>query len=407
MDHERADNPRRKADQITQWLVSPDRGNESPEDYFAGLCGQLQKAGLPLFFASTSIRTMNPEVAVKNLRWNKKTGMESFLRTHQGVRGMGFEKSPIAAAEREGSPVRCQLEGPRDEIRFPICQELKDDGATDYVLHYFDWRRGHGFMSFATDKAGGFSDEDLALLEAVAPAISVRNQVLSLDWCLVSLLQTYLGRNASDRVIGGNFQRGTGERIRAVIWMSDLRGFTRRVDNEPLDDVIEALDQYFSCLALPVMENGGEVLKFIGDAVLGIFPLDKGWPRGACSMALGAAETAFESMDRLNKERMSKNLSPMDFGLVLHVGEVMYGNIGTTGRLDFTVIGPAVNETSRIESLCKELGHPLLLTSEFAQLAERDDLVGLGQHALRGVSHKVSLYTLPEFDRKQSHHVEG
>jgi adenylate cyclase len=407
MTQPRSEEPRRDVDLITQWVLGTDRRNESAIVYFEGLCTRILEAGVPLSFCSTSISTMNPEVAVQNLRWKKEHGIESFFRPHVAVHGPKFDQSPIAAAQKKGGRVHCPLERPLDEIPYPICRELAQEGATDYVLEYFPYRRGHGFMSFGTDQKGGFSKRDLALIQGLVPAVAVRNELFSQHWALESLLKTYLGRNASNRVLGGDFQRGTGEKIRAVIWMSDLRNFTQKVDNEPLDDVIASLDQYFSCLALPIMEHGGEVLKFIGDAVLGIFPLDKGWPRSACAMALTAAEEAFASMEKLNLQRASTNRAPMHFGLVLHVGEVMYGNIGTPDRLDFTVIGPAVNEASRIEGLCKKLGHPLLITQDFAQLAEREDLVGLGKHSLRGVSHEVDIFTLPDLEQNPGRDHQG
>ena len=199
--------------------------------------------------------------------------------------------------------------------------------------------------------------------------------------------------------MGGLVKRGDGEEIHAVIWFSDLRNSTALADTLSRDDYLSTLNQYFDCVAGAVIENCGEVLKFIGDAVLAIFPIDEpDSPRPeACMEALAAVRDAQQRIGDVNRDREARSEPPLGFGTGLHRGNITYGNIGTTKRLDFTVIGPAVNEAARIESLCKSLGEPVLTSSAFAQCVA-GELRSLGQHLLRGVSAKEEIFTLPATD---------
>ena len=235
----------------------------------------------------------------------------------------------------------------------------------------------------------------LAALVRTVPALSLIIELASLRFATRSLLETYLGSNAARHVLAGAFRRGGGERINAVIWTCDLRGFTSLVDRTPIDDVLETLNRFFEVVADPIADQGGEVLKFIGDAVLGIFPCEPGGQEQACTRALSAATTAFASLATVNQALAAAGRAPLHFGVALHVGEVTYGNVGATGRLDFTVIGKAVNEVTRVEALCKRLQRQLLLTADFARASGRDDLISLGRHELRGVSEPAELFTVP------------
>jgi adenylate cyclase len=207
-------------------------------------------------------------------------------------------------------------------------------------------------------------------------------------------LETYLGANAARRVLTGAFKRGHGEILNTVIWFCDLRGFTSLVDTRPMQEVIPVLNRYFETMAGPVEEAGGEILKFIGDAMLAIFPIDERGPAPRCTKALGAALAALDRVEDLGRDPEWPRLKT---GVALHLGEVMYGNIGARSRLDFTVIGPSVNEASRVESLCKEVGVPLLVTGAFQRAAPDAQLVSLGNHRLRGVAEEVELFTAPRY----------
>jgi adenylate cyclase len=259
-------------------------------------------------------------------------------------------------------------------------------------LVFSDGRRSS--FSCATDRPGGFTENDLELLEETALPLALRVELASAHIATSTLLNVYLGPNAAKRVLTGAFRRGGGELVEAVIWYCDLRGFTTLVDARPVADVVPILDRYFESVAGPVSDNGGEILKFIGDAMLAVFRIEPNMPTDEpCARALAAAETALAALGELNATLGTS----LTIGVALHVGEVMYGNIGARDRLDFTVIGRAVNEACRVEALCKELRVALLVTSSFAAAHPASGVVSLGDYTLRGVARPHELFTLPRF----------
>jgi adenylate cyclase len=219
-----------------------------------------------------------------------------------------------------------------------------------------------------------------------------------------TVLETYLGHLTGERVLNGLIHRGEGEDIHAVLWLCDLRGSTPLADKLPRRAFLELLNDYFECMAGAVLAHRGEVLKFIGDAMLAIFPIGsitehpERCPEHmrACTDAIAAAREAMHRMTDLNRQRAERGEPPLRFGIALHLGDVMYGNVGAPGRLDFTVIGPAVNEAARLEAMCKTLARPLVISAEFARVLP-ESLVSLGVHALRGVRRRHELFTLAEF----------
>jgi adenylate cyclase len=229
------------------------------------------------------------------------------------------------------------------------------------------------------------------LLPVLAMAVEIRvNRRLTKN-----LLRVYVGEHAGGEILAGRITRGSGSTVTAAIWNCDLRGFTSISELWPRDDVIALLNEYFDTMAKPVEEHGGEILKFIGDAMLAVFPVDQ---ENACARALQAAREARAGMAELNRIRIERGQRALGFGLALHVGDVMYGNIGSRSRLDFTVIGPAVNVASRLESLTKELRREVLISGAFARLCPctGDSLVRLGAFPLRGVGEPVEVFSLPE-----------
>lgn len=250
------------------------------------------------------------------------------------------------------------------------------------------------FVSWATDRPGGFRDDDVALIDAVVPAFSLRLELESATFAVESLLSTYLGRDAAARVLGGEFKRGSGSRIQAVIWTADLRGFTVLVDEHGVEEAMQTLDEYFGCVAAPIGAHGGEILKFVGDAVLAVFPIGDEPARAVCARALAALDDATAARVAVDDARAARGRGPLRFGIALHVGEVFYGNIGVPGRLDFTVIGPAVNEACRVEEMTKQLGTPILATDAFVRAAETDRATPVGEHAIAGVAAPIRLHAL-------------
>ncbi len=374
--------------ELAKWLSASETVGE-PEAIFNELNERLLSAGMQLHRASCGLSTMHPEVFAKQLIWEVEKGAYGVLRSHEIIDSEVYRQSPPAYVTYQQKKLHLSLEGPRDQMEYEICRELKQLGATDYLILPMPFRNGiNSFISWSTTISGGFGSDEVELLEAIVPWISLRLELESARFATSSLLRTYLGENAAHRVLSGEFKKGSGEMIHAVIWSCDLRGFTERVDSNPLEVVLHDLDQYFSFVAKPIMENGGEVLKYIGDAVLGVFPFINGEVT-ACTNALRAAAQAFLS----KKEQSALCHSEIQFGVALHVGKVMFGNIGAEGRLDFTVIGSAVNEVCRVEAMCKDLGQELIVTQSFIDAAQRDDATSLGTYKLRGVEDQHELYT--------------
>lgn len=378
---------------LLSWLLDPANHSLQAEHLVEQLSQRLIDAGIPIWRCSTSLLTLHPEVWTRNITWVRETGSRVLLVPHTQSAQPGYLDSPVRAVHQSRTSLRCRLL-PGDEPAFPPLRELKEKGATDYVIHPLFLSDGRlTYLSFTTDVAGGFTDAQLKSFEALLPLLAMRLELESAHFATQCLLTTYLGSSAAERVLAGNFKRGGGERIRAAVWICDLRGFTQLVDQQPIEEVLAVLDRYFECTAGEVTAVGGEVLKFIGDAVLAIFPVGEAGPEDACRRALTAAEAALASMGKLNGERTGQGSSPLGLGVALHLGEVMYGNIGARNRLDFTVIGSAVNEVTRVESLCKPLGMPLLLSARFAEAAGVP-VVSLGRHALKGVGEPMEVFTL-------------
>jgi adenylate cyclase len=278
--------------------------------------------------------------------------------------------------------------------------ELRAAGITHYVafINRFAAERAIGEMdcvysSWMAD-GEGFSDADIDTLERLMPFLGLALKSASLGRIAETLVVTYLGRDAGRRVLRGQIRRGVAERIEAVLWFSDLRSYTRISDTSSPDEIIPMLNDYGEAVVAAVHENGGDVLKLIGDGVLAIFPAER--PSGACAAALAAAKSAQKAVTGLNSRRAADRLPFTDMYLGLHIGEVFYGNIGSNERLDFTVIGPAVNEVSRITAMCRSVDQPLLLSAAFAAAATEGDepFVSVGRYALRGVGRPQDLYTL-------------
>jgi adenylate cyclase len=355
----------------TRWVLDPARATEDDRTLIAGYADQLIAAGVRLHRLSTSFRPLDPQIWVHNHRWCRgEVTVEERDReitpTHPVYLG-----SPAQAIHRGATKIRERLDPAQPTAsRWHTLHEFARDGATDYLIYAIDAGRDglRSYISYTTDRPGGFADEDLALLDEVHPAISMLIQLRAMHITCTSMLRTYLGPNAAMRVLDGQVQRGTGERITAAIWFCDLRDFTGLSDALPPAELLQLLDRYFEVVSGPVVDEGGEVLKFIGDAMLAIFPVGAAGPRDACSRAARAAMSALERFEA----EVARSLAghTLSFGISLHLGDVYYGNIGARRRLDFTVIGPAVNLAARVQGKCSELATPLLLTSAFVEQLE-------------------------------------
>ena len=357
----------------------------------------LRRHDIPVSRASLNVHTFHPEVFVRNLVWSADTGTSSMTILHFDLLSTTYKDSPVALIYQGSGPIRRRLTGPHAQLDFPICRELAEGGSTDYLilpLEFSDGRRT--YASFCCDTEDGLSDDHVAALLEIAPYLALRVELASSYFATSSLLQLYLGKNAARRVLAGNFKRGHGDSIDAAVWYCDLRGFTEMSDHSAAGQVVEMLDTYFECVADAIRESGGEILKFIGDAVLAIFDFADSSPERACRHALHAATRALDAVDEWN-QRSHLGDDKLRLGVALHAGSVLYGNIGSRERLDFTVIGAAINEVCRLEPLCKTIGVPLVMSQRFTELVgagDDADLVGMGRFVLRGVRDPQEVFSL-------------
>ncbi len=392
------DELRTETNPLVNWLVLEAWKAMTSQDMVANLAAALVSAGFPLWRLRLFIRTLHPQLFAYGYTWQRGVdGIEEYQASHTGVQSEQFASSPFVAIINGEGGVRRRLEGPNPRLDFPVLKDLVEEGATDYVAMPLRFSDGQiNILILTSDRAGGFSTHELGQLYEILPTLSRQLESHAQRLSSLTLLRTYLGRNAGRRVLDGLVKRGDGEDIHAVIWFSDLRNSTSLAEALSRDDYLETVNQYFDCVAGAVIDNGGEVLKFIGDAVLAIFTIDdaENARPEACARALEAVRDAEQRMHIVNQEREAEDKPPLAFGTGLHRGDLTYGNIGTERRLDFTVIGSAVNEASRIEGLCKSLGRSILVSSRFAQSCA-SVLVSLGEHDLRGVSDRQEVFTLP------------
>ena len=380
-----------------EWLVQEAWKARSAPALVAQLAEALVATDIPLWRLRLLIRTLNPQLFAINYTWQRDTDeITEFHATHAGIQGAQYRNSPFAAIISGQGGVRRRLDGPDPELDFPILEDLVKEGATDYVAMPLRFSDGQiNILTMVSDRPGGFSTDELGQLYEVLPTLSRLLEAHAQRISALTLLRTYLGSNAGERVMNGLVKRGDGENLHAVIWFCDLRGSTALAESLSREDYLAALNQYFDCMAGAVIDHDGEVLKFIGDAVLAIFPIDDladPYPK-ACTSALDASRDAQQRIDDVNRERAERGEPPLAYGIGLHRGDLTYGNIGTTKRLDFTVIGSAVNEAARIKDMCKALDRPVLISEAFARSVP-GELVTLGRHNLRGVSAEQEIFTL-------------
>ncbi len=393
----------RLIDEVAEWLMSCALGETGIEALVGGCCTRLQASGIPLSRAYVAFRTLHPLFAGVGLTWTRSEGVRTFGYRHGDIEGTeDWEQSPFAHLLATGTPfLRRHLVGPDALIDFPALAVFRDQGATDYLAYAIPFANGtqagsgqSGLIgSWMTERASGFSDNDIRSLIRIQRRLAVACKITIRTEIARNVLDTYLGRISGQRVLEGRIRRGDGEMIHAVVWYSDLRDSTALADRMPAEEFLETLNDYFGCTAGAVLREGGEVLRFPGDAVLAIFPIDgagNSRPR-ACAAALAAAREAQRRLVEVNRQREAKGRPMLAFGLGLHLGDVMYGNIGVPERLEFSVIGPTANEAARIEALTKELGQPVLASAAFAA-CRPEGWISLGRYPLRGVGEPIEIF---------------
>jgi adenylate cyclase len=363
------------------------------------MCRRIVAAGIPLWRAFCAVGTLHPQISATAYIWRRSTpGAVRFTADHSFGSGPEFTTSPIAEVQRTGIMIRRRLHDPACALDYPALSEFKSDGGTDYAAMPMICSSGQiNSITWLTDRAGGFSDDEIAGLAAVAEALAIIVELQATRRIARHLMDTYVGHRTGERVLSGSITRGSGEAIRAVVWLCDLRGFTTLTDSMPRERVIAMLNDYFEAMVEAVTAEGGEALKFMGDGMLAIFELGATEdPRERCAAALRAAGAASEKIAARNLERRAAGDPEIHFGLALHLGEVSYGNIGAPTRLDFTVIGPAVNHAARLEKVGHELGRPVVTSASFAA-ASKEALESIGRHSLRGVAEPQEVFA-PKLD---------
>ncbi|MDP6406554.1 MAG: DUF427 domain-containing protein [Alphaproteobacteria bacterium] len=383
---------------LADWVLGRAWQAVSSEELTEQLGRQLTVLGIPLMRLSVGIWTLHPQLVGVTAIWQRdRDGVEVMPTPRGALQSAEYLKSPVRFVSEGLGGVRQRLDVDDPEFQFPIMDDLRQLGGTDYVAMPLPFSDGQiHTLTLTSDQPEGFSVADLGQLFLSVPLLSRLYEVHTLRHNTAVLLDTYLGARTGKRVLEGLTQRGDGEGIDAVIWFCDLRDSTALAESLPRDQFLEDLNLFFDGVAGAVLEHGGEVLRFIGDAVLAIFPVGEGGAKTAraCTSAIDAARDAERRMIELNEARAETGRAALGYGIGLHLGEVSYGNIGTTERLEFTVIGAAANQAARIEGLTKTLGRKILISDDFAREYPQA-LVSLGRHALRGVDTEREIFTLP------------
>jgi len=391
-----ADRPKHDSiDAISDWLTGPAHHvSSSLADEFDEFAWRMLAAGVPLLRATLHLRTLHPQYLGVTFVWWRTTGQTVLtLVTHEVQDLLGHEDNPVRRVVVGGETLRRRVDLPDDKLDFPILHDLKAEGATDYFAFPVKSSLNTNYMvTYLTDRVGGFTDREVSDLTRVSQRLSLLADLRSQRRIASNILTAYLGSNAGPKVLAGQIRRGTGEEITAVLWSSDLRGFTERSDRLAGIQVIAMLNALFDAQAKAIAGHGGEILKFIGDGLLAIFPIESAdMTAVAAGNALTAAARAVEAAHNLTNDPSLLGEPPLEIVVALHVGTVIYGNIGAADRLDFTVIGPAVNLVSRIEAVAKTLNRPIVVSDDFAR-AYGKQLEPLGLHELRGLATPHDLF---------------
>jgi adenylate cyclase len=369
---------------ILEWLIGGARQISSFARTIDELSWRLVAAGMPLLRVSVRGGTLHPQFLGATYVWWRTSGQtQEIMITHEVADLIPAAENPVMRVQ-SGEILRRRLEGPEARFDFSVLHDLKVRGATDYFALPVGGAFGpRAYMAaYVTDRRGGFLEREIADLTAVSDRLSIVADMNSQRQIAENVLKAYLGPQTGRKVLAGQIRRGSGESIAAVLWSSDLRRFTQMSDRLPGESLIGILNDLFDLQARAIASHGGEILKFVGDGLLAIFPVaNPGEAAGAAGNALAAAQEALAALDA---RATPAGESPLEIVIALHYGAVIYGNVGAADRLDFTVIGPAVNLVSRIEAVAKLLDLPLVVSDNFSD-AYGGPLRSLGRHQLRGL----------------------
>ncbi|MGE5147869.1 MAG: adenylate/guanylate cyclase domain-containing protein [Candidatus Eiseniibacteriota bacterium] len=383
-------------DALIRWFNEDAYKITSPWRLVREVCSRLVGAGVPLQQFTAFIYVLHPNFFGVAHRWERSTGkVNSIMGRIEVLASDEFSKSPVKVILDGAAAVRRRLDRPGFVPDFPVLLDYIAKGATDYLAMQLEFTDGvRHSVSLTCDRPGGFTLNELRLIDGLMPYMARLTEIQSNRYLARTLLDTYVGPDAGEAILTGNIRRGSAETLHAIVWMCDLRGFTGLSESLPRDELIALLNDYFECVGTPVRERGGEILKFIGDAMLAIFRI--GGPAAVGEGCRKAAEAVTEARARLaalNEKRAAEGKPALRCGIALHIGDVSYGNIGTVDRLDFTVIGPAVNLAARLTTLCGELGETVVLSEAVAR-GSHLHVESLGRHGLKGIAGDHEVFRL-------------
>jgi adenylate cyclase len=379
--------------EVLDWLAGGALSGPHSEDVLAQLCQRMVAAGIPLWRAAVFVTTLHPDVMGRRFLWQAESGVTTSNALHSLVETDDFRKSPFTTVYATRQPLRCRLADTDCSADFEVLHDLRRQGASDYAAFPLLFTDGTIHVAtWATRQPGGFTPEQFADLESIIAPLARVAEIRALRRTAGNLIDTYVGHQTGERILSGKIRRGYVEAIRAAIWLSDMRGFTVLSEQLPPQTLIDRLNLYFGCQVPAVLDHGGEVLKFMGDGLLAIFPIADDADAGeVCQRALSCAR---EFRTRIAEmPRADENETAIRFGLALHVGDVMYGNIGGGNRLDFTCIGPAVNLAARLEKVAAKLGEAIVASASFAAYFPAEFRT-LGEHAVAGFAAPQTVFGL-------------
>lgn len=383
---------------LRDWMLNETHQERFIDNILVHLCERLVSAGIPVARATLHFRINNPQWVGARIEWLPGLPEARITTFEYGTEQTPeFLSSPMFELTAGAEEVRQNLLVYNPSRPYRLFEELRNEGLTDYVA----WPLQHTLqkrhvVTFASGAPQGFSDAHIAILRGLVPLLAVVSEVRIKNALARTLLQTYVGPHASEEILAGATTRGSGVTLSAAVLISDIRGFTAIANAWPRDDVIDLLNSYFDAIADPIDRNGGEILKFMGDGLLAVFPLEK---EHAVENTFKAVVEAHAAMSVLNDLNAARGRPSVECGIGVHVGDVMYGNIGSKRRLDFTVIGPAVNIASRLESLTKTVHHLVLLSEDFVAMGHLEQFVEpLGAYELRGLDTPINVFALKSAD---------
>jgi adenylate cyclase len=384
------------ASAIVEWLAGEALLDSEPTALYGELCERLRGVGIPIRRGQVGFRLLHPLYEVGRLNWTIERGVFVELYRTEQIGREEFLRSPMGHVLSHRLPIlRRRLTGDTALLDFPILEEFRAQGGTDYVVFLvgFDRAGKNGVIcSWLSDRPAGLTDDEILQMQQITRELGIALKAKMERSIAQNIAHAYLGKRAGQAVLAGSIRRGDGEKITAALWYSDLRRSTEFADRLSAEAFLQLLGQYYEMTAAAVLDHDGEVVSLIGDAVLGVFRVE-GAPDDACRRALAAADDARR---RLGASGTTATGEALDFGISLHLGQVIHGNVGVPERLQFTLVGSAVNEVVRVQDLTKKLGCPLLATAPFASAVPSVPWRPLGEHALRGLESPMPILTTIE-----------